>query len=416
MEEIIINHLVKKENEGKYYTLEFDVPEGAERLSVSYSCLKRGKNIVDLGLLDAGGRFLGWSGSARRTVYVGGNQSTIGYLKTPVTPGRWSILVGAYKIAAQGVEVEYKITFEKAKNRLYFGDLHVHSTASDGKYDKYALAKLAKKRGLDFIAVADHNNFAENFSLPEVPGLTFIPAVEWTHYRGHVNMYGAVNPFDNSFIANSDEEAERVAARAKELGALICANHPKCNLCPYLFGENLFDMAEVWNGPMRPVNIRAVDWWTGLLRKGRRIPIAGGSDFHKKRLLIRMGNPVTAVAADSPRAEDILSAVAAGHAFVTSSTKGPRLALKYKDAGMGDTAKYEPGRMIEISASLLRGAALVLVDQDGEKKLTGYISGEIKLSAPIAGAEFAYVKAVGRLFKGKYVKAVTNPVYFEAQG
>ena len=251
---------------------------------------------------------------------------------------------------------------------------------------------------------------------PKCRGLTFIPAVEWTHYRGHVNMYGAENPFDNSFIANSDEQAEQVVTRAKERGAIVCANHPKFNNCPYLFGDNLFDMVEVWNGPMRPVNIRGLDWWTSLLRKGRLIPITGGSDFHGKHPLVRMGNPVIAVHSASPRAEDILSAAAAGHAFVTSSVKGPRLGLKYNGAGMGDTAKYEPGMKLEISASRLRCAALVLVTQDGEKRLTGYISGEIKLSAPIAGAGFAYVKAVGRLFKGKYVKAVSNPIYFEAQG
>ena len=412
MNNTVINHLVKKEDEGRYYTVAFDVPEGVFRVTVSYSYPKRGSTI-DLGLTDADGRFLGWSGSARSTVYVDEYGSTNGYLKTPIKPGRWGIIVGAYKVAEHGTDVQYRVSFDMAQSRLYFGDMHVHSTASDGKYDKYTLAKLAKKRGLDFVAVADHNNFAENFSLPYIPGLTFLPAVEWTHYRGHVNMFGAANPFDNSFIANSDEEAENVVARAKLRGAVICANHPRCGRCPYLFGDSLFDMAEVWNGPMRPANIRAVKWWTGLLRQGRRIPISGGSDFHKKRLLIRLGNPVTAAEAISPRAQDILSAVSSGHAFVTSSIKGPRLSLRYKDTGMGDTVKFEPGRMLEISASGLRHAALVLVTQGGEKRLTRHINGEVSMCTAITGAGFAYVKAVGRLFGGQYVKALTNPIYFE---
>ncbi len=413
MKETIINHHIKKEDEGTYYTVAFDVPPDVELVRVSYSYPKYKINIVDLGLLDADGNFLGWSGSSKSTVYVGEYQSTNGYLKTPIMPGRWNIIVGAYKIAACEVEVQYKISFKKKNLRLFFGDLHMHSTASDGKYDKCKLAKLAKNRGLDFIAVADHNNFAENFSLPDISGLTFIPAVEWTHYRGHINMYGIANPFENSFIANNDKETEQVVLHAKKLGAILSASHPKCKLCPYLFDDSLIDMVEVWNGPMRPANIRAIDWWTNLLNKGRRIPIVGGSDFHRKHPLIRMGNPVTAVTANSPSTEDILSAVSAGHAFVTSSIKGSRLNLKYMDAEMGDTVKAEPGQLLEITASRLRNCALVLVTRDGEKKLTGYTSGDASASEPISGAGFAYVKAVGRLFGGKYVKALSNPIYFE---
>lgn len=66
----------------------------------------------------------------------------------------------------------------------------MHSTASDGRKDVYTLAKKAQKTGLDFIAVSDHNNYSENFSLPKISGLTFIPAVEWTHYKGHMNFFG----------------------------------------------------------------------------------------------------------------------------------------------------------------------------------------------------------------------------------
>ena len=244
MRDIHITHHIEKSDEGRYYTVGFDAPEGAQTVRVSYRYAGRGRklfakkserNIVDLGLMDGEGNFLGWSGSARERVYVGRSSSTPGYLSCDIAPGRWSIIVGAYKIAARGLDVHYDISFEHEKPKLLFGDLHMHSQASDGRYSKCDLAKRAKKRGLDFIAVSDHNNFAENFALPKNCGVTFIPAVEWTHYRGHVNMYGVQNPFRNSFIANTSEEAEHVIAHAKEHRGIDFGQSPKMQPLPLSF-------------------------------------------------------------------------------------------------------------------------------------------------------------------------------------
>ena len=422
MRDIHITHHIDKSDEGRYYTVGFDVPEGAQAVRVSYRYAGHGRklfarkserNIVDLGLMDGDGGFLGWSGSARESVYVGRSSSTPGYLSCDISPGRWNIIVGAYHIAERGVDVHYDISFESEKPKLMFGDMHMHSQASDGKYSKCELAKRAKKRGLDFIAVSDHNNFAENFDLPHNCGVTFIPAVEWTHYRGHVNMYGVQNPFLNSFIANTQEEAEHVIAHAKSTGALISANHPKCSLCPYLFEDELFDLIEIWNGPMRPANIRALKWWTSLLQKGRKIPITGGSDFHKPHPFIRMGYPVTAVANASAVAQDILSEIAKGHAYVTCSPRGPRLSLKYNDAMMGDTVKSVPNQKLTITAEHLKFDSLVLVNNKYEEKLTPPKFGKAEVTFAAQDISFAYIKAVKRIFGFEFVRAVSNPVYFE---
>lgn len=39
-------------------------------------------------------------------------------------------------------------------------DLHTHITASDGQYTPAELVKLAKERGLDLLAVTDHDTIA----------------------------------------------------------------------------------------------------------------------------------------------------------------------------------------------------------------------------------------------------------------
>lgn len=39
----------------------------------------------------------------------------------------------------------------------YISDLHTHSSASDGQYAPAELARLAKERGLEALALTDHD-------------------------------------------------------------------------------------------------------------------------------------------------------------------------------------------------------------------------------------------------------------------
>ena len=49
--------------------------------------------------------------------------------------------------------------------------------------------------------------------MPHIDGLTFIPAVEWTHYKGHINLFGVANPFENSFVANTKEDIAEIQSQ-----------------------------------------------------------------------------------------------------------------------------------------------------------------------------------------------------------
>lgn len=426
VEKIVIDHTVLKEAEGRYYTIGFDVPPGVEKVAVSYRYKRlssgRGKsaspvNIVDLGLEDANGRFLGWSGSARESVYVGEFESTKGYLITGIVPGNWKIIVGAYKIAAGGVAVRYEIEFTEKRARWYFGDLHMHSDASDGQHSISELGSMARRKGLDFIAVANHNNFAENLCLPTVAGVTLVPAVEWTHYRGHMNFFGPKTPFVNSFIANDIGQMRRLVGDARSAGAVISVNHPKCNVCPYLWEDDAcFDMIEVWNGPMRRANLRAIQWWTSLLGGGRKIPIVGGSDFHRDFRLVRLGHPVTAVYAKSQSAGDILAAAAEGRGYITQSVRGARLALQCRGKGFGDTVALDHGTELTCRAdNASRGMRLKIVTDEGITAIfTKRRKRSIRGSHVITKPGFAYLLATRKVLFWEIVCAVSNPIYFES--
>ena len=414
MEPLVIRHHIAKEREGTYYTLPFSVPPGVETLTVAYTYAQKGggvlkdlrpSNTVDLGLCNEQGTFLGWSGSAHREISVGPHRSSPGYLTCPVRPGQWQILIGAYHIEPQGVDVTYTVTFQQAQARWYFGDLHMHSTASDGAFSPWELGARARKLGLDFVGVADHNNYAENLHLPFVPGITFVPAVEWTHYKGHMNVFGVEAPFENSFVANTKEEMRRLIEQARAMGATVSVNHPKCPFCPYLWeDDDAFDLMEIWNGPFRPANVRAIRWWTELLKQGRRIPIVGGSDYHRPGV-VRLGHPVTAVYAPSPAAQDLLDAIRKGRAFVSESVRGPRIELQYGDVPMGGTAAFDEGTLLTVRCSEKK---VVLVTDSGEFSVT-VPQGEA--AVPLPNPRFVYAKVPG-IFPGR-LRAVSNPIYFE---
>lgn len=409
---MIFKITVTKDKEGTYYAVPFSVPEGVVKVTVSYDYYRPTKgvlsdlkptNCIDFGLQDEKGRFLGWSGSAHSSVSVGEYSSTNGYLCEKINAGEWSVLVGAYHVLPEGVEVTYTVDFEYAGEKLLFGDLHIHSDASDGRYDAFEIAKMAKNKGLDFVALANHNNYSVNFSLPQVNNLTFIPAVEWTHYKGHMNFFGVKSPFENSFIANTEEEMKDLIENAKKRGAVISVNHPKCRICPYVWeNEDSFELMEIWNGPMRPTNKRGIEYWTSLLSKGRKIPIVGGSDYHSPNGVSKIGEPVTAVYSHSPSAEDILDAVRKGHAFVSCKKNGPKILLKYGNAKMGDTAKYDAKTPLEIQVQDAENTRTVLVTDEGERVIT-------EKSVFLNKTKFAYVKIISKI--GKRILAVSNPIY-----
>ncbi|MEI7814307.1 MAG: PHP domain-containing protein [Coriobacteriia bacterium] len=75
-------------------------------------------------------------------------------------------------------------------------DLHVHSTASDGTLSPSQLIALALRRGVDVLAIADHDSvsgLSEAFAAAQNTPLTLIPAVELSasadDYDVHILAY-----------------------------------------------------------------------------------------------------------------------------------------------------------------------------------------------------------------------------------
>ncbi|MEJ5309122.1 MAG: CehA/McbA family metallohydrolase [Anaerolineae bacterium] len=378
-----------------------------------------GVNTIDLGLIAPDGTEVGETGSDKRSIQISETEATPGYRPCRLVPGEWRILLGAYKVAPGGVEVTYELTFTPKRLRLLKGDLHVHTLASDGVLTAAELGQYALRHGLDFLAITDHNQKVAADALPHIPGLTLIPGVEWTHYKGHANFTGVDRPYDGTFAANTDEEVAERFASARARGALITIAHPFDESCPFLFDlDSLpFDCIEVWNGPMRPANLHAIGWWHSLLVAGKKIPVCGGSDYHRSQLFLFPGGPTTCVYALSAGASDILAALRAGHAYIVYAPDGPTLNLTAGEAMLGDSVSF--GHVKELQAhvtGLHAGDVLQVITAQGSAiLLKAETPGDFRGSYTIEAPGFARVEILREFVPGLPMlpALISNPVYFD---
>ena len=428
-----LEYVVQKEQEGQYITLPFEMPPDTEvfRLEYGYDRYleEEGKedgfqpreevNIIDLGLVDPTGKQVGASGSDKYVIEVSATYATPGYKPWPLKAGNWQILIGAYKIAPAGVRVSYSLTFKAKRLRHLKGDLHVHTLASDGVMTVEELGWRAVRHGLDFLAITDHNQMVSAESLPTIPGLTLIPGVEWTHFRGHASFLGVDQPYDEPFFSNSLEGVQDRFQSARERGALITINHPFEEVCPFQFEiESLpFDCLEIWNGPMRESNLKAVGLWQQLLVQGKKVPICGGSDYHRDQLFIFPGGPTTCVLSPSASPEDILSALKQGHAYIVFTPDGPSLEMRAGKALMGDRVSFPEVSAIEMEIDdLAAGDVVQVVTGEGvEQLLTAQSGGRFEGVFRMAGPGFGRVEVWRRFVPGipALPALISNPVYFE---
>ena len=432
--EIFISH----SQQGSYFTIPLTIPEGIASLTLRYSYAfyvdnspedagfisRQRVNIIDLGLVAPDGSQAGASGSDKTEIYIDEVRATPGYKPQKLVPGQWQIIVGAYKVMPSGVYVNYELRFVHKELRLLKGDLHVHTLASDGVHTVEELAWKARRNGLDFLAITDHNQASTAGGLAhaaaQVEGVTLIPGVEWTHYQGHANFLGVDRPYDQPFVANTAEEVQAIFTSARQCGALITANHPFEPNVEFKFDLNSlpFDCLEVWNGPMRESNLKAVGLWHSWLVAGKKVPICGGSDYHRDTPFIFLGGPTSGVYAMSAGPSDILAAVKAGHSYLTFAPNAPSLEMTAGEALMGDSVAWKDVQELKIMVGELKAGDVVrVITRDNSEVLfqapeAGIFTGSYRL----AGPGFARLDVLRAFLPGVPLlpALLSNPIYFDA--
>jgi len=403
-------------------TYRYERHHESERLVENGKFISRQEiNIIDLGIIAPNGAQVGESGSDKTEIQISETYATPGYRPCPLVPGEWQILIGAYKVAPDGVTVIYDLSFTPKRLHLLKGDLHTHTLASDGVLTVEELARHAQRHGLDFLALTDHNQMIFADGLPQLPGMTLIPGLEWTHYQGHANFLGVDRPYDEPFFTNAPEEAQARFDSAHARGALIVIGHPCDEACGFRFDINSFpfDCLEVWNGPMRASNLRAIELWQSMLIAGKKMPVCGGSDYHRDQIFQFLGGPTTCVYARSASAADILSALRQGHAYITFAPNGPSLAMTAGEAILGDSVPFPAVREIQITVrDLLAGDVVQVVTARGSQPiLRAGTPGDMQGVYTMEAAGFARVEILRSFLPPLPMlpALISNPIYFEAR-
>jgi hypothetical protein len=322
--------------EAPYRYLPFDVGPAARAVAVELD-YDRDAATLDLGVLDPAG-FRGWSGGARSGFVITPAAATPGYLPGELPVGEWRVMLGLYRVPAGGVHFTVEVRLGAATppsappppplparpprralpaapgRRWLAGDLHAHTVHSDGALTVDELAALARGRGLDFLAVTDHNTTSHHAELPAAAaraGVLLVPGQEVTTDSGHANCLGGAGWVD--FRGTADDWL----AAAEAGGALLSLNHP---LLPGDVGwrrplRRAAPLVEVWHWTWDGRDQAPLDWW--LARGG--VPV-GGSDFHRPGEGCAPGGPTTWVEASDG---DVLGALAAGRVALAADPAGP---------------------------------------------------------------------------------------------
>ncbi len=172
------------------------------------------------------------------------------------------------------------------------GNLHTHSTLSDGKLAPQAVCQRYQEAGYDFISLTDH--FLAQYQFPiadtrTMRNATFTTLIGAELHAGQTELGGmwhilAVGlPF--GFAAPTEQESgPEIAQRALATGAFVAAAHPQWYTLTERDLEALgpVDAIEIFNGVAINHNDRADSWQLAdiALGRGRRYWTYAADDFH----------------------------------------------------------------------------------------------------------------------------------------
>ncbi|MBV9871868.1 MAG: CehA/McbA family metallohydrolase [Frankiaceae bacterium] len=274
----------------------------------------------------------------------------------------------------------------------------------------------AHDRGLDFVALTDHNNVVNQHDPSALawqrshPAFIVVPGYE-NSQAGHVQMLGARRCYGNHGAlrhrtiecdAAVDDRSSRgmhaVARGLRRAGGVFQINHPSDRSWLGAYQRTLVpDTVEVWNiGPwafQSPLpssndNDFSLRWYDGFLRRGDQVAVTGGSDSHWRSTdaVQGIGDPTTWVFVRHRTVRGVLAGLRAHHTYVSTlppSEAGPRLLLEADtdhDGGFeaipGSTSTQRATYRLE-TVNALPGSQVRIVTDRGEVQLPLPASGTL---------------------------------------
>jgi len=179
-------------------------------------------------------------------------------------------------------------------------DLHVHTVESyDAHTKREDLPVIIKTRGLDGVAVTEHNNF----NPPKLDALV-LPGVEISSRQGHIIALGIRE------MVQPRQPADDTIRQIQQQDGVVIIPHPYDPVCECIKLSRLTTKPDA----VETVNADALSFYISnwLARRDAakfKLPQVGGSDSHIPQTI---GDAYTVVETDSPTTKDVLEAIRAG--------------------------------------------------------------------------------------------------------
>ncbi len=218
--------------------------------------------------------------------------------------------------------------------RFWKGNLHTHSTRSDGAQSPEDVCRRYREAGYDFMSLTDH--FQPGFDYPIVDTrpfrtdnfTTIIGAELHTDETEFGNVWHilAVGLPDDFAHPGDDETAAAMAKRAMDAGAFVAVAHPAW----YAITERdidaigLVDAIEVYNGIAIDHNNHPNSWQLTdiVLGRGQRYNFCATDDHHGTQGRKDFGRGWVQVKSASLEPDALVAALKAGHYY---SSTGPEI-------------------------------------------------------------------------------------------
>jgi predicted metal-dependent phosphoesterase TrpH len=208
-------------------------------------------------------------------------------------------------------------------------DLHNHTRYSpDSLIAPADVVRVARKAGLDGIAITDHNAVG---GIREAEGavgseLLVIPGIEISTKSGHVLAYGVRE------VVPRDLSVAETVRRVEALGGVAVAAHPYrfwSGLGEVALSEAPFVAYETSNArTLRRGNERA-----RAVALARRVGQTGGSDSH---FLDEIGRAITTIDSGIVGPEDVVEALRAHRTSAEGRSRGASATVRYVTKAVGE--------------------------------------------------------------------------------
>jgi hypothetical protein len=237
----------------------------------------------------------------------------------------------------------------------------------------------AARRGLDFIAITDHNASSQYDEMRELQPyfdkLLLIPGREITTFQGHINFLGSTDFIDFRLDGRTVPDLNALLQSAARVGAITSINHPLapsgeiclgCGWTPSTpVDMHLLAGVEAVNGGSERSGLSDLSFWNRELDRGCRLTGIGGSDNHRPMQPLdqvgSIGSPTTVVYAADLSTSAILDGIRAGHVFIDVAGTHDRLLEVTAHTGAhavraGDVLSTATGDHVEFSAHVSAAA------------------------------------------------------------